>query len=278
MRNYYQASSKLDSFCDLIIEKTQSYNASQKKTVQKPKRIDSVFARTKDHLVVSSGTFFKKPFNIIKAFYLLKKHDLELHEYLKESLADHVQDKKNIKWDGQAHQMFLKMFSNGKCLYNVLNTMHKLGILETFIPEFKKIKRKVQHDIYHIYTVDAHSLIAVRELAKLESGNFKNGFPFLTSIMTEMTSSDRKVLYLSALLHDIGKGKKGDHSILGRKIIKDIGLRFKLSEKEISEIAFLVENHLLMPILSQRRNIDDPPRLGLEHVSANDLATEKIPF
>jgi len=150
------------------------------------------------------------------------------------------------------------MLSKPKGLYRTLTDMHNLGVLESIIPEIKNIKGRVHHDIYHSYTVDIHSLMAIRELEKLESGNLKNEYPFLSSLAKSINKADRLILHLAGLLHDIGKGRGKDHSRQGAKIAETIALRFKLNDEDRNIFTFLVGNHLLMAILAQRRNLDDP--------------------
>jgi len=130
-----------------------------------------------------------------------------------------------------------------------------LGILLRFIPEFSEIEGKVHYDLYHVHPVDVHSLLALEELERLKMGHYQNEFPLLTSLIKEIEKPE--VLYLTALLHDIGKGREGNHSILGAEMIKAIGNRMGFSTEETGLMEFLVSHHLFMLEIAFRRDLHD---------------------
>ena len=129
----------------------------------------------------------------------------------------------------------------------VLETMLETGVLTACIPEFTRITSLAQHDLYHIYTVDRHSLQAVAELHALVAN--------WSSVVQNIR--DMKVLYLAALLHDIGKGSGRDHSIEGAALAGEIGQRFCLTETECNTLEFLVRYHLFIPENALRRDLND---------------------
>ena len=108
--------------------------------------------------------------------------------------------------------------------------MHELGFLSHFIPEFSEIEGKVHYDLYHVHPVDIHSILAVEELRKLRDGHYQKDYPLLTSLIREIEKPE--ILFLTTLLHDIGKGMEGDHSKTGAQIVKAIGERMGLSVED----------------------------------------------
>jgi [protein-PII] uridylyltransferase len=133
--------------------------------------------------------------------------------------------------------------------------MHELGFLSHFIPEFSEIEGKVHYDLYHVHPVDIHSILAVEELAKLRDGLYQKDYPLLTSLVSEVEKPE--ILFLTTLLHDIGKGKEGDHSFIGAEIVNRIGERMGLSVEDKELIGFLVSHHLFMLETTFRRDLHD---------------------
>ena len=129
-----------------------------------------------------------------------------------------------------------------------------------FIPDFGRVVAQMQYDMYHHYTVDEHTLFAIGILHKIESGEFKKEHPLATEAAATMVS--RRALYVALLLHDIAKGRGGDHSEIGEGIALELGPRFGLSDEETETVAWLVRGHLLMSSTAFKLDIDDPQTLG----------------
>jgi [protein-PII] uridylyltransferase len=133
--------------------------------------------------------------------------------------------------------------------------MHRLRLLEKYMPEFGDITCRVQHDMYHIYTVDIHSLFAVRELERLRSAEYKKVFYLLAEILEEVKRPE--LLALSVLLHDIGKSMGKGHAEKGAELIPKICGRLGLSEEDAATVKFLVKNHLILADTAQYRDLHD---------------------
>ena len=131
--------------------------------------------------------------------------------------------------------------------------MHHLLFLNQFIPEFKRIYCRVQHDAYHIYTVDTHTLFAIREVEKLWRGEYSEKKPLLTRVADEVEKPE--LLILSVMLHDIGKGEGQKHSEKGAAMIPTIARRLGLNKEDSLRLQFLVLEHLQMAHISQRRDL-----------------------
>ncbi|WP_457573077.1 [protein-PII] uridylyltransferase [Desulfolithobacter sp.] len=129
----------------------------------------------------------------------------------------------------------------------VLETMLETGLLTAYIPEFARVESLAQHDLYHIYTVDRHQLQTVAELARLKQED--------SDLFLSLASPH--LVYLAALLHDIGKGQGADHSMLGAEMVEDIGCRLGLPAEERACLSFLVRYHLYLPENAMRRDLED---------------------
>ncbi len=164
----------------------------------------------------------------------------------------------------QGHRLAGKTFGNrllhkvlcSDRVYETLNTMHALGVLRLLLPEFGNIEHLFQRDLYHIYTVDIHSLMAVKTLEVLRQKQLAPQYPLLTELMLSLEQPRR--LYLAALLHDSGKGSGKPHAVVGRRYALQVGRRLGWSKTEVQELVFLVQHHLLLPHISEKQDIFAP--------------------
>jgi [protein-PII] uridylyltransferase len=134
--------------------------------------------------------------------------------------------------------------------------MNELGVLSAFIPEFEPIVAMMQFNVYHHYTVDEHTIQCISTLAQIEREELIEELPLSSSILKE--GVNRKVLYLALLLHDIGKGRPEDHSILGAQIARRVTPRLGLNAEDCETVEWLVRYHLLMSDMAQKRDLSDP--------------------
>ena len=125
-----------------------------------------------------------------------------------------------------------------------------------FIPDFGRVVAQMQHDMYHVYTVDEHTIRAVGLLHRIETGDLAEDHPLATEIVHKVAS--RRALYVAVLMHDIAKGRGGDHSVIGAELALDLCPRLGLDSQETETVAWLVRYHLVMSNTAQKRDIDDP--------------------
>ncbi len=137
-----------------------------------------------------------------------------------------------------------------------LMMMNDLGLLGRYLPEWDHIVCRWQHVMYHTYTVDVHSIFLVEALRRLWRGKYERALPELTELIRDV--EDLPVLYLGCLLHDIGKGRGGDHSNLGARLAEECLGRLGIERDRVERIVFVVRAHLLMSHVSQRRDLGDP--------------------
>ncbi|MFP7674216.1 [protein-PII] uridylyltransferase [Marivita sp. S0852] len=156
----------------------------------------------------------------------------------------------------EARRIFLDLLLKHGNPERALRRMNELGVLSAFIPEFEPIVAMMQFNMYHHYTVDEHTIQCIWHLSEIEHGNLEEDLPVASTILKD--GVNRKVLYVALLLHDIGKGRDEDHSVLGAKIARKVALRLGLSKQEVATVEWLVRYHLLMSDTAQKRDIADP--------------------
>ncbi|MEM8655432.1 MAG: [protein-PII] uridylyltransferase [Pseudomonadota bacterium] len=156
----------------------------------------------------------------------------------------------------EAQRIFLDLLLKHGNPERALRRMNELGVLSAFIPEFEPIVAMMQFNMYHSYTVDEHIIQCIAQLAMIEKEELVEDLPVASSILKE--GVNRKVLYVALLLHDIGKGRPEDHSILGAQIVRKVAPRLGLKQEEVETVEWLVRYHLLMSDMAQKRDIADP--------------------
>lgn len=211
----------------------------------------------KGELVVPDETIVDRdPTVLMRIFELAQKHGVELDVrvmgLIRKSLPL-VNDK--FRRNREVNKSFMNILRANKSVAYILRLMHHLEFLNHFIPEMEHIYCKVQHDIYHIYTVDIHSLFAVEQAEKLLNGELKESLWFPCEIATQVGQPE--LFMLAVLLHDIGKGCGGNHSEKGAAMIPTIARRMGLSKECTDRLEFLVRHHLLFAHIAQRRDLND---------------------
>lgn len=157
---------------------------------------------------------------------------------------------------GEAVRIFCDLLLKHGNPERSLRRMNELGVLSAFIPEFEPIVAMMQFNMYHSYTVDEHTIQTISHLAAIERRELEEELPVVSAILEG--GLNRKVLYVALLLHDIGKGRSADHSVLGAKIARDVAPRLGLKSLEVETVEWLVRHHLLMSDMAQKRDIADP--------------------
>lgn len=156
----------------------------------------------------------------------------------------------------EARRIFFDLLLKHGNPERALRRMNELGVLSAFVPEFEPIVAMMQFNMYHSYTVDEHIIQCIKNLAQIERGELEEDLPVASSILKR--GVDRKVLYTALLIHDIGKGRPEDHSILGAQMARKIAPRLGLNKADTETVEWLVRYHLLMSDMAQKRDIADP--------------------
>ncbi len=155
----------------------------------------------------------------------------------------------------EANQIFLDLLLKHGNPERALRRMNEVGVLGAFMPEFGRIVAMMQFNVYHHYTVDEHTIQCISTLARIEKGELADELPMTPEVMG---GANRRVIYIALLLHDIGKGRPEEHSILGAQIARRVAPRLGLSAEESETVEWLVRHHLLMSDVAQKRDISDP--------------------
>jgi len=162
----------------------------------------------------------------------------------------------DMRTSKEARKLFLDLLLKHGNPERALRRMNELGVLSAFVPEFEPIVAMMQFNMYHSYTVDEHTIQCIVNLAQIEKGELAEELPIVSGILKD--GVNRKVLYVALLLHDIGKGRSMDHSILGAQIVRKVAPRLGLNKSECEAVEWLVRYHLLMSDMAQKRDIADP--------------------
>jgi [protein-PII] uridylyltransferase len=156
----------------------------------------------------------------------------------------------------RAHQLFIKIITGSRGVTHELRRMNRYGILAAYLPAFDSIVGRMQYDLFHVYTVDQHTLFVIRNMRRLSVPDYCHEFPLASGVFQHL--SNPGLLYLSGLFHDIAKGRQGDHATLGAIDAKQFCNLHGLSEKDSELVSWLVANHLIMSLTAQRKDISDP--------------------
>ncbi|MBI5574816.1 MAG: [protein-PII] uridylyltransferase [Deltaproteobacteria bacterium] len=204
-----------------------------------------------------SASFQRDPVAILEFFRTMQKTHSELTVQAKKRIQQALPlVGQEFREDPRAGRLFLEILADPRGLRDSLLAMNECRFLGRYFPEFAPLYSKVQRDIYHVYTVDIHSIRAASVLSELENAAARTKEEEeLLGIY--MNVPRRDLLNLAILIHDIGKGKGHGHSQIGAEIAARIGPRIGLKESETADLVFLVENHLLMAHTSQRRDLHD---------------------
>ena len=206
---------------------------------------------------VSSRVFKDQPRRLMRVFLHAQQRGLEFHPDLIQLLRDNVSlvDESFIK-DAEVHETFLEILNQRGNVAPAVRAMHEVDLLGRFIPEFGRMTCMVQHEFFHAYAADEHTLICLEKLDQVWDAD-ERPFTDYTHILQDIDLP--YLLYLALFLHDAGKGmESGDHVKNGTAVCLQVGERLGLSPRRLSRLRFLVDSHLLMAEVSQRRDIDSP--------------------
>jgi [protein-PII] uridylyltransferase len=211
-----------------------------------------------ERLTIPSEDFFHKdPVALIRLFHVAQQHDLDIHPRALRAVTQSLRlIDARLRHDPEANRLFLEILTAKKNPEIALRRMNEAGVFGKFVPDFGRVVAQMQYDMYHVYTVDEHTLFAIGILHQIETGALKDELPVASAIMPSVIS--RRALYVATLLHDIAKGRGGDHSVIGERIALKLGPRFGLSAEETETVAWLVRWHLLMSNTAFKRDIGDP--------------------
>ena len=217
----------------------------------------SGFVLNRGRLALPDDDFFRAvPVRLIEVFALADQHGLEIHpQAMRAANRDARLIDAAVRNDPRANALFIDVLTSKRDPETVLRWMNEATVFGRFVPDFGRVVAQMQFDMYHHYTVDEHSIRAIGLLARIERGDLRDDHPLTTLIMQQLIS--RRVLYVAVLLHDIAKGRGGDHSELGADVALKLCPRFGLTPAETETVAWLVRYHLLMSATAFKRDLSD---------------------
>ena len=259
MRDYYRHANKVEHFTSSLISRCIWRDEGALRIlgyfVRRPVG-DGCFVLKGELIIPDETVIEKNPGVMMKIFELAQKHGVTLNVRVKGMIRKNlalINDK--FRRSREVNHSFLNILRSTKGVAETLRLMHHLEFLSRYIPELEHIYCKVQHDMYHIYTVDIHTLFAVEQAEKMLSGEFKKIMPLPCYIASEIDKPE--LLILAVLFHDIGKGSGGGHAEKGAAMIPTIARRMGLSKEGSERLEFLVRQHLQFAHISQRRDLND---------------------
>ena len=262
MQDYFRNATRVGDLTRIFLTKLEAMHTKPEPLLQ---RIFSRKPRVKDGYQVIHGrlavldeaTFLSNPLNLLRVFEEGLRTGMLIHpDAMRLVTANlHLIDD-SLRENREAQQIFLDLLLKHGNPERALRRMNELGVLAAFLPEFEPIVAMMQFNMYHSYTVDEHTIQVISNFSRIERLELEEELPISTEILRD--GVDRKALMVAMLLHDIGKGRDQDHSVLGAQIARKVAPRLGLNRNDCDTVEWLVRYHLLMSDMAQKRDIADP--------------------
>ncbi|SEI75561.1 UTP--GlnB (protein PII) uridylyltransferase, GlnD [Azotobacter beijerinckii] len=259
MQKYYRVVMGISELTELVFQHFEEVILAGD-AVGQVQPLNERFQVRDGYLEVTQETVFEEaPSALLEIFVLLARHPA-----IKGVRADTIRLLRDHRYliddafrrDPHNTDLFIELFKSGQGIHRNLRRMNRYGILGRYLPEFGHIIGQMQHDLFHIYTVDAHTLNLIKHLRKLFWPELAEKYPLASKLIEKLPKPE--LVYLAGLYHDIGKGRGGDHSELGAADALAFCQRHQLPTWDSQLIAWLVRNHLLMSTTAQRKDLSDP--------------------
>ncbi|WP_303290791.1 [protein-PII] uridylyltransferase [Marinobacter sp. SS5-14b] len=259
MQSYYRTVLALAELADVILQYYDeaiigSGNEDEIRPLNKRFQMRNFYIEA-----INNQVFAYAPYAIMEIFVLMAQHpeikgirattirSLRAHRHL-------IDDA--FRADLAVTSLFMELLRTPHALDQTLSAMKKYNVLGRYLPEFGQIIGQMQHDLFHIYTVDAHTMRVIRNMVRLTSAEARTEYPLASRLIHRLPKME--TLYIAGLYHDVAKGRGGDHSELGAIDAEAFCERHHLSERDTQLVSWLVESHLLMSMTAQRKDISDP--------------------
>jgi [protein-PII] uridylyltransferase len=262
MQEYFRLATRVGELTRIFLTELEARHAKREASLfgifKRTKKVKPGFKLVQGRIdVIDPKAFLADKLNLLRVFEEALRTGYLLHPNIMRLIAanlDHIDDE--MRDDLEAVQIFINLLLLHGNPERSLRRMNELGVLGTFIPEFEPIVAMMQFNVYHHYTVDEHIIQTISVLAQIERGELVEELPVASGILK--AGVNRKVIYIALLLHDIGKGRPEDHSIIGAQLARRICPRLGLEPEECETVEWLVRYHLLMSDMAQKRDIGDP--------------------
>lgn len=259
MQKYYRVALRILELNDMLLQHfDEAILRADESFITTP--INARFKITNDYIEAVDDQVFKRtPFALLEIF-LLMAQNREI-QGVRASTIRLIRDHRHLidekfRADIRNISIFMELLRAPSGIVTQLQRMRRYAVLGRYLPEFGRIIGKMQYDLFHTYTVDAHTLLLLQYLRRIYLGTEAERFPLSAKIIRRIPKLE--LLYIAGLYHDIAKGRGGDHSTLGAVDARDFCTRHRLSQWDSDLVVWLVENHLLMSMTAQRMDISDP--------------------
>ncbi|MFN3210581.1 MAG: [protein-PII] uridylyltransferase [Roseovarius sp.] len=262
MQDYFRHATAVGDLTRIFLTKLEAAHVKSEPLLQRlfsrKRKLKDGYREVHGRLAIADEkAFLSDPLNLLRVFEEGLRTGLLIHpDAMRLVTANLGLITDAFRETPEARKLFLGLLLKHGNPERALRRMNELGVLSAFIPEFEPIRAMMQFNMYHSYTVDEHTIQCVSQLSRIERKELTEDLPIASSILKE--GVNRKVLYVALLLHDIGKGRDEDHSILGAQIARRVAPRLGLKPKEVDTVEWLVRYHLLMSDMAQKRDIADP--------------------
>jgi [protein-PII] uridylyltransferase len=266
MQYFFLQAKVVGSLTGVFLAQLDEQFAKKKKggllaSFRRPRRrtvgVGGAFAVENEKLHLARPEVFEQdPARLVELFTVADRERIEIHpDALRRARHDLSLIDAEARKDPRANALFMELLTSRHDPELVLRWMNEAGVFGRFVPDFGRVVAQMQFDMYHHYTVDEHSIRAIGLMARIEKGDLADDHPLASEVIGKIVS--RRVLYVSILLHDIAKGRQGDHSVLGAEVAMKVCPRLGLSDAETELVAWLVRHHLIMSSTAFKRDLAD---------------------
>jgi len=264
MRDYYQHARDIYQICNLTARRLSSLNREEKKntwTFLRPrkkerKEIDGFILEDKQLYAAENNIFTQDSLRLLRVFVIMQQYDAtlspELEQFIRSKL--HMASRKFL-WLPEMQEMFTSIFSKKGKVGRILRAMHDTGILGRVVPEFAPLTCLVQHEFFHVYTADEHTIVCLEMLDRVVDSQ-QLPYPKYRPLLLDCDTPE--ILYMALLLHDVGKATPSrHHSEASAQSATRFARRMKIKGRDLQNMIFLVDHHMTLSEYAQRRNVED---------------------
>lgn len=259
MQKYYRTVTHIQRLSEMLIQHFEEEILLQNKFIP-PVPINSRFQLRNGYIEpLDENIFASHPSALLEVFLLLQQHPesrgvrATTIRLIRANL--HLIDE-DFRNDIVCQSLFMEILRRPEGIYHELRLMNTYGVLAAYLPVFERVVGRMQFDLFHIYTVDEHILMVLRNVRRLGDPRHADEIPTCSALFAELRKPE--LIYLAALFHDIGKGRKGDHAEIGALDARAFCLQHSLSKADTELVVWLVRQHLVMSLTAQRKDISDP--------------------
>ena len=259
MKDFYRVALALSVLNEMLLQLFDEV-ILRSDTQEQVRPLNRRFQVRNDYLEISNSDVFEQhPSALLEAFVLMAQNP-DLKGIRASTVRALIYHRRQIndafRNDPTNTNLFMQLLRSPHALFSQLRRMKRYGILGKYLPEFGNIIGMMQYDLFHIYTVDAHTLLVIKNMRRLRYEDLREEFPLASEVFYRLPKPE--LVYASGLYHDIAKGRGGDHSELGADDAIAFCQRHGLTAWDGKLVAWLVRNHLTMSVTAQRKDISDP--------------------